>query len=172
MTKELVLMKTKYICSLLCWFLLLGFLTSCHIQESSKENGSENPSIQTNNVEEEDQQMKHIQMSIQNHAFTVNLYDNDSTRALIKLLPMTQDFHEMNGNEKYHYLSTALPTNAEAVRQIHAGDIMLFGSDCLVVFYESFATTYSYTRIGYVENIEGLKEVLGEGNAKLTFEIE
>ena len=48
---------------------------------------------------------------------------------------------ELNGNEKYFYLESALPTVSEQVEEIHAGDLMLYGDDCLVLFYQSFFYT-------------------------------
>ena len=44
---------------------------------------------------------------------------------------------------------------------------MLFGDDCLVVFYQSFATSYSYTKLGKIDNPDSLAEVLGSGNIKV-----
>ena len=79
--------------------------------------------------------------------------------------------NELNGNEKYHYLPERLPAHNERVRNIRSGDLMLYGSDCLVLFYESFPTSYSYTRLGYIENPEGLKEALGDGNVRVVFSI-
>ena len=40
--------------------------------------------------------------------------------------------------------------------KINAGDIMLYGNNCLVVFYKSFDTTYSYTKIGHIDNLPNL----------------
>ena len=74
---------------------------------------------------------------------------------------------ELNGNEKYYYLESMLPSNPTRVEKIESGDIMLYGDNCLVLFYEDFTTSYSYTRIGKIENTEGLKEALGSGNVEM-----
>ena len=77
---------------------------------------------------------------------------------------------ELNGNEKYHYLMGPLPAASQRVGHIEAGDIMLFGDDCVVVFYQSFDTPYSYTRIGRIGGIEALAEKLGGGDVDVAFE--
>ncbi len=46
---------------------------------------------------------------------------------------------------------------------------MLYGSDCLVLFYETFNTSYSYTRIGKIDNPSSLKDSVGSGNIKIYF---
>ena len=112
-----------------------------------------------------------MEMIVSSKVFRVELYDNETARALINRLPLTLDMRELNGNEKYHYFSDSLPTNPNRPGNIRTGDIMLYGSDCLVVFYESFSTSYSYTPIGYVENPEGLAEAVGGSNVSITFRL-
>ena len=67
------------------------------------------------------------------------------------------------------YLMGPLPAEPQAVRAIETGDILLFGDDCVVVFYDSFTTPYSYTRIGKITDPQGLREALGEGTAAVAF---
>ena len=86
------------------------------------------------------------------------------------MLPLSLDMKELNGNEKYFYLSDSLPTNTENVGTINAGDIMLYGSDCIVLFYETFNTSYSYTKVGHIDDVTGLTEAVGRGNVTVTFE--
>lgn len=107
-------------------------------------------------------------MEANGQTFAITLEDNDTARALEALLPLTLDMRELNGNEKYFYLDEALPAAAQAVGRIEAGDVMLFGDSCLVIFYESFSTAYSYTRIGRIDNPEGLAEALGGGSVTVT----
>lgn len=110
-----------------------------------------------------------IELSIGGSAFTVKLEDNDTARAFAGLLPMTLDMHELNGNEKYHYLDGSLPSAAEYVGQINAGDLMLYGNNCIVLFYKSFSTQYSYTRIGHINDISGLESAVGSGSVQVRF---
>ena len=70
---------------------------------------------------------------------------------------------ELNGNEYYSYLDFNLKNNEEKVKNINAGDVMLYGDNCIVIFYKSFTTTYNYTRIGHINNIDNLKEDLEKG---------
>ncbi len=120
---------------------------------------------------EKEEPMISITVKVGENSYEACLYDNESARALSEVFPMTLSMSELNGNEKYHYLAGPLPTNAESIGAIHAGDLMLFGSDCLVLFYENFTTSYRYTRIGYLENPEGLSGVLGSGTASVSFEM-
>ena len=112
-----------------------------------------------------------ITLTIGDRIFTAKMEQNSTAEAFRALLPLTLEMLELNDNEKYHYLSQSLPTNRTKVGTINAGDIMLYGDNCVVVFYETFTTTYQYTPIGHITNTEGLKEVLGSGTATISFAI-
>jgi len=89
-----------------------------------------------------------ITIRIGDKAFTATLSDNATAAALKKLLPVSITMTELNGNEKYFRLPTSVPTQESRPSSIQTGDLMLYGSNTLVLFYKSFPTTYSYTRIG------------------------
>lgn len=110
-----------------------------------------------------------INITVGNETFAAELYDNRAVRELIERLPMTITMEELNGNEKYYYMESNLPQSAESVGTIHTGDLMLFGSDCLVLFYEDFRTSYSYTRLGKIKDSSDLAQALGSGSVKITF---
>ena len=46
---------------------------------------------------------------------------------------------------------------------IFASDIKLYGKNCIVLFYKTFATQYSYTSIGHLKECEDLEDIVGKG---------
>jgi hypothetical protein len=99
------------------------------------------------------------------------LLDNNSAKAFKEILPMTINMVELNNNEKYFDLLNSLPTNSSNPQTINNGDLMLYGSKILVLFYKTFSTSYSYTRLGKVDDTTGLATALGSGNVTVTFSI-
>lgn len=119
----------------------------------------------------EDDTLIDLIIHIGDKRFAAKLFDSTTTQAWIAQMPITLDMSEMNGNEKYYYLSSNLPTASERVGSIHTGDLMLYGSDCLVLFYENFQTSYSYTKLGYIVDDSGLVDALGSNGIDVTFSI-
>ena len=103
---------------------------------------------------------------INNIEYVIKLESNETVNSLINLLPIEITMNELNGNEKYIYLDNTLPTNSYNPNRINAGDVMLYGNNCLVIFYKSFDTSYSYTKIGHIDNLEDL----GTGNITVKLE--
>lgn len=108
-------------------------------------------------------------ININGQAFTATIADSETGRAFQGMLPLVLDMSELNGNEKYYYLDTPLPTDSHRPGTIEAGDLMLYGDNCVVLFYETFSSSYSYTRIGKIDNPAGLRQALGRGSATVTF---
>jgi hypothetical protein len=115
------------------------------------------------------QEPARMQMAIGDRRFTVVLADTDAARAFAARLPLTLDMAELNGNEKHADIHPALPVDARRPGTIHAGDVMLYGANTIVVFYKTFPSSYRYTRLGRVQDIAGLVEALGPGDAQVVF---
>lgn len=122
-----------------------------------------------NAAKEDMDAMLRITVSVGKTVYQARLYDNEAARELVERMPLELDMEELHGNEKFYYLPESLPTETETIGSIHTGDIMLYGSDCLVLFYEDFQTPFSYTRIGYLEETDGLSDALGSGSARVSF---
>lgn len=119
----------------------------------------------------EKQELIRINIQIGAKTFEAKLYANATTKKWVDSFPVTLNMKELNGNEKYKYLRTNLPTDAVMPGQIHKGDLMLYGSDCVVLFYDTFPTSYSYTSMGYIEDTTGLEEAVGTGSISVTFSL-
>ncbi len=138
--------------------ILLFMIVGCKTHQKDNSNKQENIQ-ETNNTNEVTKSVKAI---INNKEYIINLEDNDTAKSFVNYLPQELNMNELNGNEKYIYLDKSLPTNESNPKRINKGDVMLFGDNCLVIFYKSFDTSYSYTKIGHIDNLEDL------GNENIT----
>jgi hypothetical protein len=116
--------------------------------------------------------MTTVRIKIGDKQFQAKLSEDISAVAFKTMLPLTMRMTELNGNEKYFQLPNSLPTNASNPRTINAGDLLLWGKDTFVLFYKTFSTSYSYTKIGKIEEPSGLAEALGSGDVTVTIELE
>ena len=176
-------MKRKFILlGAVCLATLLPFMTACdpdddpvlpdtetpvpepeHPDDGADEDGSNDNNAKITG--------RNMTVVVGNTPFAVTLEENETARAFAALLPMTIDMGELNGNEKYCYLPQSLTPDSYRPGTIRAGDLMLYGSSCVVLFYETFSSGYSYTRIGRIDNPAGLADAVGQGNITVAFEI-
>ncbi len=112
-----------------------------------------------------------VKIKIGEKTFTATILDNTTAKEFMALLPLTLDMNELNNNEKYGQLPKSMPIKASVPKNIEKGDLMMYGSSTLVLFYKSFSTSYSYTKIGKIDDVDGLVESLGNGNVKVQFEM-
>lgn len=114
-----------------------------------------------------------INIAVGSTTFTAKLYDNETTQALIAQFPMTIQMDELNGQEKYYYLSENLPVaSTQRPATIHTGDIMLWSGNCLVLFYKTYSNSYAgYVLLGTVDEPSNLASALGSGNVQVTWSL-
>ncbi len=110
--------------------------------------------------------IKNINVIIDGKKYNVNIEDNETAKTFVSILPQEFNMNELNGNEKYFYMNESLQANPSNPKYIEKGDVMLYGENCLVIFYKSFNTSYSYTKIGHIDNLPNL------GNGSITAKFE
>lgn len=108
-------------------------------------------------------------MTVGERRFAITLTNDAAARAFVAQLPLALDMADLNGNEKHAELPQALPVSASRPGTIRQGDLMLYGSTTLVVFYVTFDSSYAYTRLGRVDDPEGLAQALGPRAVRLHF---
>lgn len=112
-----------------------------------------------------------VVLTVNGETFRAIFYKNKTTDELIKEMPVTIKMKELNGNEKYCYFNKEFPTDERVPGEIKVGDIMMYGSDCLVTFYKSHNTSYEYTTVGKIEDAAGFAKAVGDGDVTITFEV-
>lgn len=139
------------------------------------ENRTTNQNRQEENIEEDNgdiDTMFKINIIINDKTYVATLENSETTKEFIKMLPLEINMSELNKNEKFYYLENTLPTNQIRLNKIEKGDIMLYGNNCLVLFYKSHNTSYSYTKIGRIDNANDLEKELGKEDITIKFKVE
>lgn len=121
--------------------------------------------------EKESETIMKMQVKIGEKTFTATLEQNAAVRELTEMMreaPVTIEMHDYSGFEKVGPLGRSLPTeNSRTVTE--AGDIVLYNGDQIVMFYGS--NTWSYTRLGRIDNLTGWEEALGSGDITAVFSL-
>ena len=110
-----------------------------------------------------------LEITIGKKVFTATLVENATSKAFVPQLPLTLNMNELNNNEKFAQIPKSVPTLASVPNRIEAGDLMMYDSSTLVLFYKGFSTSYSYTKIGKIDDVTELSSALGKGNVMVTF---
>ena len=111
-----------------------------------------------------------LKIIIGGQTFDAVLEDNDAAKKFAEKLPLEISMTELNGNEKYYRFGERFPSNDSRFSTIHEGDLLLWSSNTVVLFYKTFSSGYSYTRLGKISNTAGLSNAVGRGNITVRFE--
>ncbi|MBE5958676.1 MAG: hypothetical protein E7254_07435 [Lachnospiraceae bacterium] len=108
-----------------------------------------------------------------NSSFIVNLEDNETAKALRKMLTdeeLTISASNYGGFEKVCQLGKTLPHNDKQITT-EAGDVMLYSGNQIVFFYGT--NSWSYTKLGKVEDLneEELESILSGSETDITLSI-
>lgn len=156
----------KIVLIILCCLLLSTGCTNNSNNDNSNNNEINSSTIEKNKTKESDIKLSDIKVIINDKEYILNLESNKTVEEFINLLPKEFNMNELNGNEKYVYMDNSLTTNTYNPKHVENGDVMLYGNNCLVIFYKSFDTNYSYTKIGHIDNLDEL------GNESITVKFE
>ena len=142
------------------------------ITETATENTNPIVPPETENTEktEGNTEMK-MTVRIGNAVFTATLEDNAATRELTEMMnqsPITINMSDSSGFEKVGTLGRSLTTENHQTTT-GEGDIVLYNGNQIVMFYGS--NSWSYTRIGRIDDLTGWREALGSGSITAEFSI-
>ena len=112
-----------------------------------------------------------IKLKVNSHVLNVKLEDNSAAKALMDKLKMgdvTIHAEDYGGFEKVGDLGFSLPRSDKYITT-SVGDIVLYDGNEISIFYNS--NSWSYTKLGKVQNIKDLKKILGNGDVKLVLSL-
>lgn len=139
----------------------VGSLPEANLQEKSEDSLLEE--------ETEETMAEKMTLQIGDSTFTATLESNAAVDALVEMMndsPVTIQMSDYSGFEKVGSLGTSLPSD-DSRTTTHAGDIVLYNGNQIVIFYGS--NSWSYTRIGKIDDLAGWEDALGSGDVTVTF---
>jgi len=156
----------KYAITIL--FSVTSLFFSCAKNNMVTNTGS---SLKSESFDENDTVKSQIKITVGNKIFEATLYDNEAAKAFKALLPLTIRMDDFGGNEKKFDFSTKFPSDNYNPENIAKGDLMIWSGNTLVLFYKSFPTKYSYTKLGKIDDSSGIEKAVGEGSVMIKFEL-
>ena len=144
----------------------IGVIT-CPLSDIAALNGSYDVLIELDESEEEEEPM--MQMKINDTPVTVAWENNESVAALKELAAndLTIQMSMYGGFEQVGSIGQRLPSS-DVQTSTSSGDIVLYSSNQLVVFYGS--NSWAYTRLGHItdKTPEEMRTLLSNGDVTIT----
>lgn len=123
-----------------------------------------------NNTEEN--KVANMNVQVGDVVFSATLEKNEAVSALMEMMresPVVIQMSDYSGFEKVGSLGTSLPaSNSQTTTQ--TGNIVLYNGNQIVIFYGS--NSWSYTRLGHIDDLTGWEEALGSGDVTVIFSLE
>ena len=120
----------------------------------------------------EENAVMNMKVQVGDTIFSATLEENVAVSALVDMMresPVVLQMSDYSGFEKVGPLGTSLPVD-NSQTTTHAGDIVLYNGNQIVIFYGS--NSWSYTRLGHIDDLTGWEEALGNGDVTVTFSLE
>lgn len=161
-------MKKKIIKSLFLLAVLLGGVMGCSKNEQNtlSENDSQENSSNMSNPQDEDE-ITNVEINVNNTNFLVNMDNTPTGKALMARLPSTSmrlpTSYDQDGVLKYYDMPMNIVSNPEKITNVSTGDLLMDGNDRLILYYQDAEINGEYTKVGKIENSDGLAEALGDG---------
>jgi ABC-type glycerol-3-phosphate transport system substrate-binding protein len=145
--------------------------TSETSQPTTLESGTTSDNITTHSKEDDEIMNKTLFLKIGNTEVNVDWLDNDSVSALKNLAKdgLTIKMHMYGGFEQVGSLGTVI-TSADKKITTNPGDIVLYSSNQIVIFYDS--NSWAYTKLGHINLSKNeLADLLGNGDVTITISL-
>ena len=119
----------------------------------------------------EENTVTNMNVQVGDVVFSATLEENEAVSALVEMMresPVVIQMSDYSGFEKAGPLGASLPAN-NSQTTTQAGDIVLYNANQIVIFYGS--NSWSYTRLGHIDDLTGWEEALGRGDVTVIFSL-
>lgn len=116
--------------------------------------------------------MTKMNVQVDGLTFADTLADNAAVDSFVEMMqkaPVVINMRDYSGFEKAGALGTGLPTS-NSQTTTRSGDIVLYNGNQIVIFYGS--NSWSYTRLGKIDDLSGWEDALGGGDVTVTFSVD
>lgn len=142
--------------------------------ESAKETERNETDMAETDIQNNTEENKVANMNVQvgDVVFSATLEENEAVSALVEMMqesPVMIQMSDYSGFEKVGPLGASLPVN-NSQTTTRAGDIVLYNGNQIVIFYGS--NSWSYTRLGHIDDLTGWEDALGSGDVTVAFSLE
>ncbi len=118
-----------------------------------------------------DEEVSKMRVQIGDAVFTATLEDNAAVGEFVEMMreaPVTINMSDYSGFEKVGFLGLSL-TTGDVQMTTSPGDIVLYSGNQIVMFYAP--NSWSYTKIGHIDDLTGWEDALGSGDITAVFSI-
>lgn len=129
--------------------LCIGLFCIAGCQRAIEPTGEE--MVQSNNT---------LFLQIGNEEIEISVTNQEISQQIMEYLPQTLNFNELNGNEFYVDSPFEVDAKSQNFGEVRAGDVMLYGNQTIVIFYQDHQTTYSYSKIGKIRDVSHLNSLV------------
>ena len=142
-------------------------------QEEPQQAGESATDVSESENKEETEEQTEMKMNVQigDYTFTATLDNNTAVEEFVDMMkegPVTISMSDYSGFEKVGSLGRSL-TTSNSQTTTDAGDIVLYNGNNIVMFYGS--NSWSYTRIGKIDDLSDWNKALGSGSITAVFTI-
>lgn len=156
---------------MICLTVLVLCLTACSvgIDRLQTESGAIGEAFSLEEPGENETMKMNVQAG--ESVFTAALEENEAVNAFVEMMeeaPVVIQMRDYSGFEKVGPLGTSLPSD-DSQTNTQPGDIVLYNGNQIVLFYGSHS--WSYTRLGKIDDLKGWEDALGRGDVTVTFSV-
>lgn len=161
--------KRSILITLIAVYFIIAVLLGCADSVHTQNHGLKTVNKQSEEVGKEETMDRKMVVNVDGNDFIATLANSEAADRLMEMMcekPVTLQMRDYSGFEKVGTLETNLPTSNRQITT-QPGDIMLYQGNQIVIFYGS--NSWSYTRLGKIDDLNGWEDALGGGEVRVTF---